>query len=163
MIDKLDKAAAKQIAEAAEKALKAVAEGLGLDVRYRGGSYDPNSGSFKPRFEFTLREINGVERKRAEFERWAPTFNCKPEHFGARLENNGNAYTLIGFKPGSKYSVLAMRVDTGAVYKFHASILDKLPGRTPPVRTPLDVRCLFCGETLDKSREHTCPNVRGAR
>ena len=113
-IETIDKAAAKMIADQSVKALEAVAEELGVNVRYKGGSYDSSTGVFTPKFEFSLEDS-----ARLAFERDAWRFDLTPEHFGKRFLFRGEVYQIQGINTRApKFPIKAWNVKTRKNFKF---------------------------------------------
>lgn len=114
-ISTMDKAAAKTISAAVEKALQAVAKEHGLTLQMKGGSYDPHSGTYQPKMEFTLPAIaNAAVAKDLKL------FGIEGKH-GTVFTINGREYAIDGVNFRAKrMPILAHSTSDGRTYKFEA-------------------------------------------
>jgi hypothetical protein len=113
----MDKATVRQIAEAAEEALQAVAERFGLSVERKGGKYDPSVGTFDARFLFSAGDAAAKE-----WTRWASLLDSRltPEDFGRSFKSGGRTFVVSGANPrATKRPVLAD--EGGRTYAFPAA------------------------------------------
>lgn len=93
-ITHIDRAAAKKISVATQKALEDVAEELGLTVTVNGGRFDPNVGTYVPKVEFAL---DGAEEK--EFARNSLSFRwLSAADYGAVIEVGGEQLELTAIR-----------------------------------------------------------------
>lgn len=121
-MEKIDKRAAGEIAAAAEEALTEVAEKFGLEVKFRGGKYDPQVGEYHPKFVFSL---PGSEER--EFARVAWEFGLSEDDFGTVFTSRGEEYRLKALSTRRpKYPVVGERVKDGKLYKFPEKVLEQL-------------------------------------
>lgn len=110
----MDRATARQISEAAEAALRDVAERFGVTVKARGGNF--TTTTFTAKFEFAA-EGAGEQ----DFERDCRMVGMVPDHFGAEFEVNGSIYKVSGLNlRAKKYPVIATKLSDGRSYKFPA-------------------------------------------
>lgn len=126
-ITKIDRATCRMIAESAEKMMKAFGDANGLDVAFRGGTFD--SGTYTAKVEFKVREnAEGLSIDEAEFKRDAVLYGLKPENFGATFMLSGVAYTICGLKSSRRTGkpVLAKSAKTGGIYKFRSDDVKRL-------------------------------------
>lgn len=115
-MDTINRAGAKQIAAAAEKALKQVAADLGLQVRVSGGRFDEAVGTFSPRVEFAVED--SAQR---EWAQWAPLYDLKVEDFGRSFTTASGTYTVAGVNPkATRFPIIGERGD-GKRFKFAAA------------------------------------------
>ena len=137
----MDKATAKNIAEAAKKALDAVAKEFGLDVNYKGGNYDPSLGTFAPKFEFSasdsakrefelsIRAVTVEGKKLNEFMHELDN-PFTADDWNATFFSGGVTFTLCGVNlRAPKYPLLAKSAKDGKTYKFNAKAVAKALGR----------------------------------
>ena len=124
------------IAKQAEQALQGVADELGIDVQHQGGRFDPDAGTYTPKFVFSIEGademafardaryvsamVNG-EVKTLQGEDLGVTFNC-----------NGTLYKLVGVNlRAPKYPVLGQRLEDGKRFKFGtATVRDIIENRS---------------------------------
>tara|TARA_R100001082_G_scaffold45441_1_gene24249 strand:+ start:34 stop:429 length:396 start_codon:yes stop_codon:yes gene_type:complete len=121
-INKMDRQACGIIGQEALNALKVIAEKYGLTVKQSGGSFNPDEGSFTPKFSFVCETDNGIP---SDFARNAPRYGLKAEDWGKTFTSNlGDTYTLYGIKPRNrKYPILGKCTKNGNLYKFGESIV----------------------------------------
>ena len=121
-IETMDRASVKLLASAVEKALQQVADEFGVTYTYKGGTFDPSTGTFAPKSEFSLPDSG-----RRAFERDAILFGLRPEHFGATFVSNGREFRVTGLNARApKYPIKATCVLDGKPYKFPASVVDRI-------------------------------------
>lgn len=112
----LDKTTASQIGADVEAALQAVAEKHGLTLSYRGGTYDPTAGTYKPRIQFTTSD--GAEN---EFRQYATLYGLEADDFGREFKAGSRRFRISGLAPRSRTRpILAEEIGTGKTYKFTA-------------------------------------------
>lgn len=93
----MDKMLAATIGREALAALGEVARKHGLKVELKGGSFDPQAGTFGPKIVF--KEEDSEERV---FRQWARLFGLDPDHFGRTFSANGAIYTVVGLRPSAQ-------------------------------------------------------------
>jgi len=138
-ITKIDRAAANEISKATEAALKAVAEQFGINVSLRGGKFDPASGTFSPKVEFS---VEGAERLEWENtvhlirSNWGNQWLHK-EDFGAVITaNGGKKYELVGINlRAPKFPINARCLNDGKTYKLTEDGVRYALGRTAPTQS----------------------------
>lgn len=122
----MSKELAKQLREAVANASRPVADQLGLALSGEHASYDPTLGDCVVKLTFTVKLTEDFDPEKAKFQRMAPMFGLKPEHYGSQLVVRGETWTLVGLAPGSpRFPVLARRAN-GKVYKLEESSLHNL-------------------------------------
>ena len=118
MITKIDKAACRFIAAEARKVLEAVAAESGLTVKVGGGRYDPATGTFSPKVEFS---VEGADRRAFDLD--APLVGLEPADFGRSFTVRGRTFTVKGINPrASRFPIIATAED-GAGFKFSESVV----------------------------------------
>ena len=121
-IETMDRASVKVLAIAVEQAMKQVAEDFGVTYAYKGGTFDPGTGVFYPKGEFSLPDSG-----RRAFERDAHQFGLTSEHFGATFVSNGQEFRVTGINTRApKYPIKATCLLSGKPYKFPASVVSKI-------------------------------------
>jgi hypothetical protein len=119
-ITQIDRAATKAIADRAEERLEELAQELGLNVRYAGGSFSASNAVIK--FEFAVVGENGqaATREAEAFKQLAFTLGLQPDDLGRRFSNiTGEVFEIVGLKPKSpRFPLLGKRVRDGKVFKF---------------------------------------------
>jgi hypothetical protein len=105
----MDKALCRTLATEAQQALAAIAQAHGLTVKVGGGSsFRPNKVVFEQ-----------ADAAKLEFERYAPSFGLRPEHFGAEFTVGVRRFKIVGVNPRStKYGISALCLDDSKRYKF---------------------------------------------
>jgi hypothetical protein len=112
-VGQMDKAACRAIAAEAKIALEAVAEKMGLSVKVGGGSFDPTTGTFKPKVEFAM---DGADRR--AFERDAVLVGLESSDFGRQITVRGKRFTINGINlRASRFPVVGKGAD-GKTYRF---------------------------------------------
>ena len=117
----IDRATAKAIAERAEQALQNVADELGLTLTYKGGKFDPTTGTFAPKFEFSV-ETAG-ESKFAQQVRLLssnyPNEWLTASDFGATFTAQGKQFKIFAINlKAPKFPIQAKCLTDGKNYKF---------------------------------------------
>lgn len=127
-LTQIDKAAAKAIAEACQKALDGVARDFGLDLTMKGGAYDPTGGTYQPKMVFTLPAVaNAAVASDLEL------FGITGE-FGTEFVSGGKTYRITGvnFRARSM-PIKATCVADGKSYKFEAYAVQRALGQDESV------------------------------
>jgi hypothetical protein len=123
-IETIDRGACRRIREEALEALAVAMEPLGLKVEGGNGGFDATSFSFKVTFTPA-----GVDLGRIEFERNAPLFGLKPEHYEAELQLRGESFHLVGLHTRRpKFPLELARIPDGRKFKGPESLLRQLKG-----------------------------------
>ena len=91
MVTKMDLAAAREIREALEPAVAAVAEKLGLKGRTLNASYDPTSGTVVFKVEFNL-----ADSGKRTWDAYANVYGLTPEMFGKTFRSKSGPMTVCG-------------------------------------------------------------------
>jgi len=121
-IETMDRASVKFLAAAVEKALQQVADEFGVTYTYKGGNFDPSTGTFAPKSEFSL-----PDSARRAFERDAYYFGLTADHFGSTFISNGREFRVTGINTRApKYPIKATCLLDGKPYKFPASVVSKI-------------------------------------
>jgi hypothetical protein len=142
MIAEFTSTTTKVVGQQAAEALAAVAARHGLTVRYAGGKYSPGSATIK--FEFDVQRADGRPGGAAAdaFLGIARIYGFKAEDLGATFIVRGGGarrtYRIVGWKPRSKYAVLAERASDGRMFKFQPRTVLIAMGRNPRPELELD-------------------------
>ena len=124
----MDKRTAGVIDKAVENALRPVAEAMGLDLKMKGGRFDPSAGMFMPRMELTLQTgQDGRTQEQITFEKNCESFLLKPENYKAQLTTRHGPCELIGFALSrSKFPIRARVIASGKEILFTEAILKQI-------------------------------------
>ncbi len=136
-LERIDRDASRRINEAVQAALAPVADGLGLNVEVNGGRYDPATGTFKPRIEFSLPDSGrkAWERDVRNLDFSTDTEagdKIRAEDYGAEvtIPGSGRTYRLTGINlRAPKYPVVATEVKTGKSFKLTEDAVRRALGR----------------------------------
>lgn len=109
-----------------EAALEEVAKKYGVDIKAGNIRYGDNDLNMK--LEVTRNDIDVQKVEFLDNIKYAFTA-FKPEDYLAHFTINGNEYELTGFRPRTKYSVLAKRVKDGKEYGFTYDAVKRAFGR----------------------------------
>lgn len=113
-IDSMTKTAAKDLTAATRTALEIVAQQLGVKVTVNGGSYNPESGTFRPKVEYAL-----ADSDKMTWDLYAPMEGLAASDFGRTFSQSGFTFKIDGFSPKSpKRPVIATKVGTHSRFKF---------------------------------------------
>ena len=114
----MDRAKAKVVRAALEKALKTIDPALGLNFEIGNGRYSYTEIEFKV---IALEKSSGSSsRAEADWKKYAASFGLSEVNLGDTFMLRGKVFEITGLKPRShKYPVLATRSD-GKVFKFPA-------------------------------------------
>jgi len=131
-ITSIDKNACDVIAKEVEKALKEVAERLGLNVSLNGGKFDPQVGTYMPKITFSTQDsarkdfassVNLLRSNRAYMgEQW-----LFAEDYEALVTVKGDEFRVTGInlrKP--KFAIEITKTSTGEKYGITEESLKKL-------------------------------------
>lgn len=118
-ITMINRAEAKNIRMALEKALKGFGLDMGVVASVGSGRFSPHSIKFN--VEISITDGSGIAGKaKSDFEYYARTFGMSEDDFGKPFIRNGNVYTICGIQYRNwKYPVLGKN-PRGKVYKFAA-------------------------------------------
>lgn len=128
-ITKMDRAAAKVLAEEVDKALGEVAERLGLNLKRGNVRFDPTTGECKFGPVFTLGGEQGADLAREKFARdlTAISTTITADHFGAEFVSMGQKFRLDGVNTRApKFPFSGTEIATGKRYKFGKSTVERL-------------------------------------
>lgn len=109
-----------------DKAMEEVAKKYGITLKSGNISYDENTFSVK-----VMAERADVDIQKAKFIeniKYMKFYGFTENDYKAKVEINGKTYTIIGFKPGNKYDVVAERND-GKQYAFISTAVIRAMGR----------------------------------
>lgn len=102
-------------------ALKAVEEKHGIQIKREGGGrFAPDGTTFTFKIKCQVLGEGGENvAEKAAFERSAPLFGFKPEHYGREFTSNGEKFRITGFNyRARRMPIQAVRVRDGAGFKF---------------------------------------------
>ena len=117
----MDRAEAKRIASAIDKALEPVALAHGLQIVVKGGRFSTTTCTAK--VECSELDRDGVAQtgQRIDFLAVCDAYGLKSEHLDAAFQVRGETYRITGLSPNRRrYPVSAVRVRDGKAYKFAA-------------------------------------------
>lgn len=130
-ITKIDRASCKIIDEKAKAALEAVAKELGLGLTAKGGTFDPATGVFTPKFEFALAGAAKAEFVRAV--KSLTTFGDKwitEADYEVEVTIAGRRFQLVGCNlRAKKYPFDIKEVATGELRRVDEFTLRAALGR----------------------------------
>ena len=131
-ITKIDRKAAQDISKATELALKAVAEQFGINVAIKGGKFDPTTGTFSPKIEFSVEGASRLEWENTVHllrSNWTDQW-LKAEDFGAIITSQGKKYELVGINlRAPKFPINAKCLTDGKTYKLTEAGVKRALGR----------------------------------
>lgn len=117
----IDRARAKAIHEAAQAALKKVAEQFDVKLTKSGCTYDTDNVSL--RVSLDVVGESGRPNKEAEtFKRDCTMYGLEPEHLGATFKHGARTYTITGINPRAKKYPIVVTCG-GKGYKFPSDIV----------------------------------------
>lgn len=120
---------ANEIARDMLAALQDVAKKHGIQIKDKGGRFDPNGGNATFKFEAAFLNAQGTAetRERTAFTRQAKFFNLKPEWLDMEFAFAGDDYKIIGLNTKAyKAPVLAIQSSNGKTYKFKAEHVEEM-------------------------------------
>lgn len=113
----------KEFRKDVEEALKDVAEKYGISIKAADISYDSTTVDLKLKCERT-----DIDVQKAKFEEGVTYMECygfKKEDYKKPFSIKNKNYTLIGFKPGNKYDVIARCGDSEYAI-CHSAVIEAL-------------------------------------
>lgn len=124
-------ASCKDVGEMVSQTLENLGKELGIKFNYKGGSFSPTSFTFKIKAD--LINAAGVnESQRQQFEQFAAMFGMLPEDYGKTVQIKRSIFKIVGIAPNSwKYPILVENIVSGKGWKYPASTIQLLLGRTP--------------------------------
>ena len=108
------------------KAIEEVGEKYGITLKAGNISYDENTFTMK-----VVAERSDIDVQKAQFEdnlKYMRYYGFTIEDYKAKFVLGNKRYTLIGFKPGNKYDVIAAR-DDGKQYALISTGVIKALGK----------------------------------
>jgi len=96
-------------------AAKKIAEKHGIEVEYRGGSYDP--ATFSPKIRFTV-PAAAAEDAKTNFERYASLYDVNPEWLGKTFFHGTKEFKVVGLDTSKpKNCMMLVEVFSGKKFK----------------------------------------------
>jgi hypothetical protein len=136
-ITKMDRKAVQEISKAAELALREVAEQFGINLTAKGGKFDPTTGTFVPKFEFSVEGASANEWATSVHligGNYGPRQWLHAEDFGKTFTSQGKTFELSGINlRAPKFPINAKCLTDGKTYKFTSAAIRRALGRTAPV------------------------------
>ncbi len=130
MITTFDKTNCEQILDEVKAALKVIAAKHGVDFKPSRGSYSKTN--VRMGVEFLVREVGGVSREQAEFNRYCQLFSLKPEDWGKQIKVNGEDYVVAGVEPSRpKFAYRLRRVSDDKIMLHTDAVVERI--RNAPV------------------------------
>lgn len=127
----INKETCRKIDQLAQSALKKVADDLGLTLTAKGGTFDPGTGTFTPKFEFAL-----AEAPKAEFVRSVKsltTFGDKwitADDYEIEVTIAGRRFQVVGCNlRAKKYPFDIREISTGELRRVDEFTLRAALGR----------------------------------
>ena len=108
------------------EAIEKVAEKYGVTLKAGNISYDENTFTMK-----VMAERSDIDVQKAQFEenlKYMGYYGFTAEDYKAKFIYANKRYTMIGFKPGNKYDVIAAR-DDGKQYGLMSTGVAKALGK----------------------------------
>jgi len=125
----MDKQLAKQLGQEIQQALQSIAEEHNLVIEYRGGTFDPNEGWYKPKLILKSKEIGGVDRNKAIWDENAEIWGLQKDDLGETFQYKGATWTIIGLAPSrSKFPVIVQN-QSGKKMVYTVELVNELLGR----------------------------------
>ena len=116
-ITTIDRAACRTIKERINKALEAVSEEFGLDIKILPGRFRPDQVTFKVEAS-TASDQDPYSETAKDFEAYCVGYGLKKTDLGKTVRGFGTVGVIIGCKPRSpKYPIL-VRESNGTVKKW---------------------------------------------
>lgn len=119
-IETMDKATAKMIGERVEAELQKLASELGVQIKRRGGTFDPE-GVLTMKLEVALVKGGAVVTKEAAaFKAQAHWYAMNPDDLGCPITVRGVEYTISGLLPRRSKPILVTRTLDGKQFTMAA-------------------------------------------
>jgi hypothetical protein len=100
MISHFDKKIAATIHDQIVRAIASIAAEYGATATKAGGTVDSSEITFK--VKFTLSSVDGKSKAQADWDKYAPGFGFKPEHFGATFATPEGEGRIVGINPSAR-------------------------------------------------------------
>ena len=134
----MDKQTAQKIRLAADEALQAIAEDLGVQITIKNGTFDGGQVTYKVEFAEVGEDGNVATKEAEDFKAYAFRYGMKPEHLGAEFDAHGDRFRIVGCKPrATKMPILAENA-AGKRYKFNDRDVCRFLGIEQPEPTVSD-------------------------
>lgn len=116
----MDRAEARRIATAIEKAVQPVALAYGLQIKVKGGRFSTTTYTAKVECS-ELQDGVAQTGQRVDFLAMCDAYGLESEHLDTAFQVRGETYRITGLAPSRRrYPVIAERMSDGKAYKFAA-------------------------------------------
>ena len=125
---------ARELAEDMLAALQSVATKHGVQIKDKGGKFDPNGGSATFKFEAAFLNDQGQAEtaERKEYKLFAVNLGLKPEWLDQTFRFNSADYKIVGLRTRrSKNPVLVQRQPDGRTFVFSHDYVKSAMTGTP--------------------------------
>jgi hypothetical protein len=114
----MDRQKCRNMENAGLAALKGLEDMFGVKISFKGGRFDHDLA--KLTFEFAEVKADGSVATEAatNYKMYAKLSGLPADGLGRVFGFRSRSYKVIGFKPRSKYSILAQRLPDGKTFKF---------------------------------------------
>jgi hypothetical protein len=109
-IQSFDKVSAGLLSDEIERALQPIASKYGIQIKRGRGVFAPTDFTLKVECAVVKGGI-AATKEATSFENYAHMIGLKKEDLGKPITFRGKGYAIMGFRPRSKYSILARRDD----------------------------------------------------
>lgn len=158
---RIDKKRAKEISEAVEAALQAVAERFGVTVSVRGGKFTETSLDLPISFAVVAENGVAMTREARDFQHNAPLLGLEPTDLGKTFSHGGHVFTITGLAARSRSKPIVATRDDGRVYKWETRSVLLLLGRKSSAAGPVCAKPVGGGKVCVMARGHAglcCPD-----
>jgi hypothetical protein len=125
---------AKILGEEVKVALEQIANKHSLHLAFRGGSFDPMTGFYRPSVEFQEVTESGQPQKHVTaFKTYAGLYNLQADDLGKSFTVRGHKYTIVGLDPKKRTRPVIVEKD-GKDYVMSADEVNAFLGRRQHTR-----------------------------
>jgi len=125
-ITKFDRSTAKEVGAEVAKALQEVADKFGITFDYKGGTFDPEIGTFSVKGDFSV-----ADAKQAKFEQLVPYYApLTVEDFNREFTMNGKTLRIVGLNNRAPKSPVLLEDNNGGQYKAPLAGVVRALGRS---------------------------------
>jgi len=123
-VTKFDKPTCKILGATISETLENLGKEFGVKFTYKGGTFDPNSFTFKIVADVINPETGTNEKDLQMFKMYAASYDLSPDDFHKVIRIKRGMFKIIGIAPQSyKYPILLQNVETGKVWKYPATVV----------------------------------------